>query len=323
MGRGQLGLQREQFGEQARQFDVGQDLRERQFGEQGRQFDVGQDLRERQFGEQGRQFDTTQDFRNRQLEAQEALNQGNLDQAAATLEENRRQFDENMLSSERTNRQARRDKMYGAGFKIAESIGFFDNVKKSGLMDTLGGIPGLGFLKNFKGGGGPVDTRSIAELSKLTERAMPKLPPGAAGSPGLASRLGTAGALYSAGEGIQSALGDRFAGSKGLGDIASGAGRGAAIGSMIMPGAGTAIGGAIGGGYSALKNVLQQFGGGPNYGEMPTNNLIRSVERGDRSALEEMLRRGLDPRAERRRLAMAERRMPTQDASFEMLEGMA
>tara|TARA_Y100001951_G_scaffold46235_2_gene36508 strand:+ start:16708 stop:18894 length:2187 start_codon:yes stop_codon:yes gene_type:complete len=152
MGRGQLGLQREQFGEQARQFDATQGLRERQFGEGQRQFDVGQDLRERQFGEQGRQFDTTQDFRNRQLEAQEALNQGNLDQAAATLEENRRQFEKNLEIKERENRQARRDKMYGAGFKIAENIGFFDKVKKDGLLNTLGGIPGLGFLRG--GGGG-------------------------------------------------------------------------------------------------------------------------------------------------------------------------
>jgi len=141
-------------------------------------------------------------------------------------------------------------------------------------------------------------------------------------------RAGTSYGLYKAGEGIQDLLGDRFAGSKGLGDIASGAGRGAAIGNMIAPGVGTVGGGAIGGGYSALKNAGQEFGnpfggGGMDYGSRSQSNLVRDLSgasgMGDpQQAREELIRRGIDPREASRMLAMAERRsrmLPQEDAA--------
>tara|TARA_R110002020_G_C16076620_1_gene756697 strand:+ start:232 stop:669 length:438 start_codon:yes stop_codon:yes gene_type:complete len=129
------------------------------------------------------------------------------------------------------------------------------------------------------------------------------------------SRLGTSYGLYKAGEGIQDLLGDRFAGSKGLGDIASGAGRGAAIGNMFMPGVGTAIGAGIGAGYSGIKNIFQEFGnpfgGGPNYGSMDQNNLTRMLGRGNASegqaAYDELVKRGINPDDAYRRLSLASR----------------
>lgn len=150
---------------------------------------------------------------------------------------------------------------------------------------------------------------------------------GAAGQAAQASRFSGAGAglgnanmalaLHQGGQLVQDLLGDRFRGSKGLGNIGSKAGTGAAIGSVI-PGVGTIVGGGIGAGVGAVQNL---FGGGPNFGNMDTNQLIRSVEFGERGALEEMLKRGLDPMAERRRLALAERRF--QNADFEMMGGEA
>ena len=171
MGRGQLGLQREQFGEGRRQFDVGQGLRERQFGEGQRQFDAGQGLRERQFGEgqrqfdvgtgertrqfgEGqRQFDVGQQSRERQLDISQNIQEGNLDLARNKLTEETRRWDTNLERADTAARTARRDKQYGGAFKVAESLGFFDNVKEKGLMNTLGGIPGLGFLGGGGGGG--------------------------------------------------------------------------------------------------------------------------------------------------------------------------
>jgi hypothetical protein len=366
--RGQLGLRREQFGEGQRQFDATQGLRERQFGEGQRQFDAGQGLRERQFGEQGRQFDATQDFRNRQLEAQEALNQGNLEGAAARLGENRRQFDENMQASEQANREARRDKKYGAAFKIGESIGFFDNVKKSGVLDAIGGIPGLGFLRNFSGGGGPANTlgQAVSAGSKLaglgtgvaglgssglvgggiagaaqglggvgiqsglgaggtgfrlaSGAGQVGSGLGAAGQAAQASRFSGAGAglgnvnlglaLHQGGQVFQDVLGDRFRGSKGLGNIGSRAGTGAAIGSVI-PGVGTIVGGGIGAGIGALQNV---FSGGVDYSSRNEADLVRDLQGASSSggdaqrAYAELKRRGINPEQAWEKAAQAYRR---------------
>jgi hypothetical protein len=130
-------------------------LQREQFGEGQRQFDVGQGFREQQFGEGQRQFDVGQESRNRQLDIQRDLGEGNLENVRNRLEEETRRWDTNLDRSDAAIKQGRRDKQYGAGFKIAESLGFFDKAKREGiggaLSSVLGGIPGLGFLR---GGGG-------------------------------------------------------------------------------------------------------------------------------------------------------------------------
>ena len=137
--------------------------------------------------------------------------------------------------------------------------------------------------------------------------------------------------MYKGGQAVQDLLGDRFRGSIGMGNIASGAGTGAAIGS-IVPGVGTVVGAGIGAADAAIGNIpyigkyirptaglraigsgIQSLvgGGGPDYGSMDQNNLTRMLGRGNapegQAAYDELVRRGINPDDAYRRLSLASR----------------
>ena len=156
----------------------------------------------------------------------------------------------------------------GAGERIADIGGLVSG--GLGAYKTLTGgakIPGLGFLDKIPGLGGAASGAASGintAIGGAAGQSLPQLPglAGAAGggaASGLSSILGKAAPIAGAATGIYGLLKDR--GTKS--NIMNGLTAGSSIGTMVLPGIGTAIGAGIGALGGALRGI-----GGPSKEEL-------------------------------------------------------